>query len=35
LQSYLHSATIFSRLLTRSNEAELESQSKRAYPAVK
>jgi hypothetical protein len=35
LRSYLHSPTIFSRLLTRSNELELEFQSERAYRAEK
>jgi len=35
LPSYLHSATIFSRLLTRSNEIELEFRFGRAYRVVK
>jgi hypothetical protein len=35
LPSYLHSAAIFSRLLTRSNETELEFRFGRAYRAVK
>jgi hypothetical protein len=35
LLSYLHSPTIFSRLLTRLNETELEFQFARAYRAVK
>src|SRR5216684_180618 len=35
LPSYLHSATIFARLLTRSNETELEFRFGRAYRVVK
>lgn len=33
--SYLHSATILARLLTRSNETELEVRFGRAYRVVK